>query len=245
MSAKVDELVSVDFARGTPDFRVPSVQLDISTRATATQTEASPSTSVWTPDRFAHEQLGGLIQRIFFPGVPKASRQVVITSADGEYDTSAVCARLAREMAETLPGTVCAIEADTSSTGLTQGFRREVIDSGGEVARLVNPNLWLANVLKTAAPSDGAGALWLRTRLSELRRQFDYSLIHAPVATSMQSVALAQIADGVILVVEARRTRRAVALKTLDTLKTAKVVVLGTILADRAFPIPEKIYRRL
>ncbi len=65
-----------------------------------------------TVARFAQEQICGLIQRVFFPGWPKPSRQVVIASADVQTDTAGICARIAHEMANRLPGTVCAVEAD-------------------------------------------------------------------------------------------------------------------------------------
>ena len=56
---------------------------------------------------------------------------------------------------------------------------------------------------------------------------------------------MAEAADGVVLVVTANRTRRAVALGAAQALLAAGARVLGTVLADRTFPIPETIYRRL
>jgi Mrp family chromosome partitioning ATPase len=56
---------------------------------------------------------------------------------------------------------------------------------------------------------------------------------------------MAQFADGIILVLSAHRTRRAMARKIKETLEAAQVRILGTVLSDRVFPIPERIYRRL
>jgi len=56
---------------------------------------------------------------------------------------------------------------------------------------------------------------------------------------------MAQIADGVVLVVSAERTRRAAACKIKEMLEAAQVRLLGAVLSDREFPIPERIYRRL
>jgi receptor protein-tyrosine kinase len=82
--------------------------------------------------------------------------------------------------------------------------------------------------------------------LPELRAEFDYSIVQCPAAgESSEAAALGQIADGVILVVAADRTRRVAARKTIDTLRAAQVQLLGTVLSDRTFPIPGGIYRRL
>jgi Mrp family chromosome partitioning ATPase len=56
---------------------------------------------------------------------------------------------------------------------------------------------------------------------------------------------MAQFADGIILVLSALRTRRATALRAKEMLEGAHARLLGTILTDRVFPIPESLYRRL
>jgi len=58
-------------------------------------------------------------------------------------------------------------------------------------------------------------------------------------------MATAQFADGIILVVSAHRTRRIAARKIKEVLEAAQARILGTVLSDRIFPIPEGIYRRL
>ena len=113
-----------------------------------------------------------------------------------------------------------------------------------QAAARVRGNLWLV----PACPSDGnvVTAASLHSHLSEMRRQFEYSILQAPPAgDSDEATAMAQFADGIVLVLSARRTRRATALKTKAALEGAQVRILGTVLSDRAFPIPEAIYRRL
>lgn len=198
---------------------------------------------------FAQQQLYALIQRVFFPGWPKAARQVVVSSADTHAESAAVCARIAREMAVGLPGTVCAVEADLHHPGVAEsltGSMPGVVGQEGDACIAVDGNLWLAQPCSLFDPKDEAlDTVWLRTRLSDLRRNFDYTLIHAPAACLGQTIVLGQFADGLILVIQAGKTRRAVARTTLATLKAAKVAVLGTVLTDRTFPIPEKLYSRL
>ena len=79
-----------------------------------------------------------------------------------------------------------------------------------------------------------------------MRREFEFSIVEAPPAgESNQALAMAQFADGIILVLSAHRTRRITACKTVEMLEAAKAHILGTVLADRIFPVPDRIYRRL
>jgi Mrp family chromosome partitioning ATPase len=55
---------------------------------------------------------------------------------------------------------------------------------------------------------------------------------------------LGQLADGVILVLEAHTTRKAAARKIKESLG-AQSRILGIVLTERRFPVPERIYRRL
>jgi Mrp family chromosome partitioning ATPase len=84
----------------------------------------------------------------------------------------------------------------------------------------------------------------LHAYLAEVRREFEYSIVAAPPAgESNEALAMAQFADGIILVLSAMHTRRVTARKIAEVL--AQVRLLGTVLADREFPMPEGIYRRL
>ncbi len=205
--------------------------------------------ATWDPAAFAKEQLRTLVQRVFLPGWPKPSRQVVVSAADAHCDSARVCVSIVREMAAVLPGTVCALEADLHSPGMARmmrqsGMRGCATAPDGSIP--IAPKLWLMqpdNV--SGGPEIASYDLGLRRKMSELRQRFDYSLIHAPAACLAEAVLLGQMADGIILVIQAGSTHRAVAQKALEVLKSAKVQVLGSVLTDRSFPIPEKLYRKL
>jgi Mrp family chromosome partitioning ATPase len=53
------------------------------------------------------------------------------------------------------------------------------------------------------------------------------------------------LTDGFILVVEANATRREAALQVAENLRAANVRILGAVLNQRTFPIPEKLYSKL
>lgn len=203
----------------------------------------------FSPQTFAQQQLRALIRRVFFPGWSKASRQVVVCGADSHCDTADVCTRMVREMANGLPGTVCAVEADVHSPGVARTISASVTECPqtlGNGSISAGENLWLIKPESMIGRQENDfDAAWLRTRMSELRREFDYTVIHAPPAFRSEAVVLGQLADGVILVIEAHRTHRSVALRSMEILKGANVAVLGTVLTERTFPIPEKLYQSL
>jgi Mrp family chromosome partitioning ATPase len=99
--------------------------------------------------------------------------------------------------------------------------------------------------LRECGEEPGTGAYWLSC-LAELRNEFEYAVIHAPAAgISSEAALLGQLADGIILVLGAHSTRRATARKIKETLEGAQSRILGTVLSERRFPVPERIYRRL
>jgi Mrp family chromosome partitioning ATPase len=84
------------------------------------------------------------------------------------------------------------------------------------------------------------------SRLLDLRKEFGYLLVDAPpLGADIIASVLGQVTDGVVLVLEAHATRRATARRAKETLEAANVPLLGTVLNNRTFPIPEKLYRRL
>jgi Mrp family chromosome partitioning ATPase len=79
-----------------------------------------------------------------------------------------------------------------------------------------------------------------------MRLEFDYSIVEGPPpGESNKAMAMAQFADGIILVLSARHTRRVAARKMKEMLEEAHARILGIVLSDRVFPIPRGIYRRL
>jgi Mrp family chromosome partitioning ATPase len=86
----------------------------------------------------------------------------------------------------------------------------------------------------------------MKERITELRSEFDYLLIDAPPLNAYaDGMILGRLADGVVLVLEANATRREAALRVTESLRTTRIPVLGAVLNNRTFPIPEALYRRL
>jgi protein-tyrosine kinase len=80
----------------------------------------------------------------------------------------------------------------------------------------------------------------------KLAKTFNYILIDAPsIADASWSPSIGAMADGVILVVEAERTRWPVALNAKQEFEGNSARVIGVFLNKRRFYIPSRIYRRI
>jgi Mrp family chromosome partitioning ATPase len=97
-----------------------------------------------------------------------------------------------------------------------------------------------------ANEEDQASTASLHSLLGAIRTCFEFSIVAGPCAAESTAViAMAQQADGIVLVMSAQRTRRIAARKIKEKLEAARAHLLGVVLSDRVFPIPERIYRRL
>ena len=131
-----------------------------------------------------------------------------------------------------------------------KGLAEATVESGpiqNFAQQIPQPDLWLipsgkaAAQLRFPAMADG-----LRLRIEELRKIFKYVVIHSgPLRMETSAVLLSRWTDGVVLVVEANATRRDAARRVKEMLDAANVNLLGVVLNNRTFPIPDAIYRRL
>jgi hypothetical protein len=207
----------------------------------------------WNPENFAQEQIRGLVRAVFHSGSERPVRQVVFSSVEPETDVRSICRRV---------GEVLAVEKSESVVAIAGRFPyalhdrerqweaiagRENRDTGGRLRRTatqLRANLWL--VPTEGNDGDPVTALSVHQYLSEMRREFEYSIVAARSAeNSSEAMAMAQFADGIILVLSAQHTRRATARRFKEALEASRAHVVGTVLSDRVFPIPEAIYRWL
>lgn len=86
----------------------------------------------------------------------------------------------------------------------------------------------------------------LRELLEEASAAFDWIVIDGPpVLDSPDAGAIASIADGIVLVIQAGRSKRPVLARAGDLLRKSGAQVLGSVLNRRVLEIPEFIYRRI
>jgi Mrp family chromosome partitioning ATPase len=82
--------------------------------------------------------------------------------------------------------------------------------------------------------------------LQALGANFEHTLIDCPsISTSYEAALLAPNVDGVVLVVEADRTKRDQIFRARQTIEMAKGNLMGLVLNRRRHVVPEWFYRRL
>lgn len=207
-------------------------------------------------DQQADEEVLRLVQRVFLLQTQEPPRVVVFAGIDHGSGCSRICVRAAETLAKNIRGSVCLVEANLRSPALPEmlgttnhhGLTDALLQEGPvrSFAKLVRDNLWL--VSSGALAVDSANLLnseRLRTRFAELRKEFDFILIDVPPLTRYSdAIPVGQLADGLVLVLEANSTRREAALEVTNTLRSAQIQVLGAVLNKRTFPIPESLYHR-
>jgi capsular exopolysaccharide synthesis family protein len=208
-------------------------------------------------DQQAHEEALRLVQRLFSSQTQNAPRLVVFAAVDKGSGCSQICARVAEALPANVRGSVCLVEANFRSPSLPEVFGTtnhfgltDALLGQGPIRTFTKPlrteNLWLLSSGSLAPESPSLlNSNRIKARFEELRKEFDYTLVDAPpLSRYADAIALGQLADGLVLVLEANSTRREVAQSVASNLQAAKVQVLGAVLNKRTFPIPEALYRR-
>lgn len=206
------------------------------------------------------EELLKLVQRLFLTPDQNPPRAVVFAAIDSNSGCSRLCAITSQLLAESVRSPVCLLEGNFRAPSLAQIFGVENHhgladylrqEQEGDVRRFARPvgcdNLWLLSSGSVAEHSlNLLHCDRMKERIAELRKSFDYLLIDGPPFNGYaDAMALGRMADGVVLVLEANATRREAALRVADSLRAAKIPVLGVVLNKRTFPIPSALYKRL
>jgi len=209
-------------------------------------------------DQMAREESLKLVQRVFLLQSGERPRAVVFAGIELGDGCSRICANTAKTLARNTAGSVCLVDANLRSPSLAQFFGvtnhhglSDALRQQGTIRNFTQQlrpdNLWLLSCGSVATDSPSLlSSDRLKELLAQLRKEFDYALINVS-AVSLDGAATlwGPLVDGVILVVEANLTRREVARKAKESLESANVRLLGAVLNNRTFPIPETIYRNI
>lgn len=219
-------------------------------------TNGTPPTSEL--DVFAHQELVRLVQCVFLaPDVNgrHGPRRVVFSGVDSPDSSNLLCAHVGCTLAEQVQSKVCVVNANvraregSSSFDLFPGADSSVQFEAGttpKVLRWVRENLCFVSRNSVLTNGDPTALDQARAMIRELSDDFAYVVVSAPpIGLYGDTVLLSEMTDGVVLLLEANCTRRVAARKAKQTLEDGKVRVLGTVLNNRTFPIPERIYRWL
>jgi protein-tyrosine kinase len=208
--------------------------------------------------RWVNDEALRLVQQIFFLQTKEPPRVVVFAGVDHGGGCSQVCASVAETLAKSSRQPVCLVDANfrspamsqlfgtTNAYGLTDALLREG-PVGSFAENVGEENLRLISSGPQAADSPSLLTTdRLRGRLEELREVFEFVIIDAPPLTDYSdAIALSQLADGIVLILEAHTTRRDAATVVAANLRSANIPILAAVLNKRTFPIPTGIYKRL
>lgn len=162
-------------------------------------------TAKWSPENFAREQIRGLVRQVFFSSAAQQVRQVVFCPAGSGTDVGNICWQVAEALALDTSGNVAVVSRDQLPAPPDQVKTEEdAATVGGDATLLrqgairIRRNLWWVPQNRVVEDGGGSSAP-LSSRLSELRREFEYSIVQGPAAgESGEAAALGQSADGII-----------------------------------------------
>jgi Mrp family chromosome partitioning ATPase len=170
-------------------------------------------------------------------------RTLGVTTCQRKEGSSSVAAHLALTAAATWPRRVLLVDANLAAPGLHRFFGGRRGDGLGnalaqpaEVASYIRPtdvdNLsWLSAGSRAQRGVRGVDAAQWSSVLKTLRSGFDLMIFDLPATTvEPATLHLAGLLDGVLLVVEAERTRWEVVREVKEQLVRAQVNLLGVVL---------------
>lgn len=195
----------------------------------------SPVPGEWNAERFGREQIRAMVRRIFLQESGPPVRQVIFSAASGEIKIDDLCQRVAHTLAEEQPQEVAllCVGEGSPAEGCCIALK--------QAATPLGKNLWFLQDCQCAGKR---GPVY--SYLAAARAQFEYSIVVGlPAEDPNALLPAAKFCDGVVLVLSALHTRRVAALHIKRALDEAGVRILGTVLMDREFPIPESLYRHL
>jgi capsular exopolysaccharide synthesis family protein len=210
-------------------------------------------------NRWAGNEALCLVQRIFLPQTQHSPRMVVFAGVNHGDGCTGISASVAETLAKNGLGTICLVEANFRTPALPAlfgtanhyGLADALLRDNGPIRSFAkstkDDRLWLLSCGASARDSANLlGSERVKARFAELRDEFSIVIIDAPPLTRYaDAIAIGQLTDGAVLVLEAASTRRESAQVAVSTLRSARIPILGAVLNKRTYPIPEKLYKRL
>jgi Mrp family chromosome partitioning ATPase len=200
-----------------------------------------------------------LIAQVFRKAEGCDNRRVLFTGVDDGRGSADVAVRVAQALARQDAGSVCLADLDVRAPTLDRyfqlqghpGFSDAVLEAAPlgmfvhQIGDTTGLSIMPAGLRRQEAVALIGGAA-AQHRIRELSAMFDYLVAHAaPAGVHHDAALLGPCLDGAVLVLEADATRATAARAVAEALQRATVHVLGAVLNNRTYPIPQAIYRWL
>lgn len=181
-----------------------------------------------------------LARQVFSAGSAVKRRRVLFIAADAETKASPLGEEVARAVAA-MQVTVALV--DSRMPQLPQTVVKK------PVASVRGTNFWSGFQISERLWKIPITSL-LEIEHPVVRDAADFSapfdcVVFSGVISDSSTPLFCSLCDAAVLLLSAGRTRRDVALRAKQILEQFDVELLGTVLMDRTFPVPESIYRRL
>jgi Mrp family chromosome partitioning ATPase len=194
-----------------------------------------------------------LIHDVFLRSPETRLNPVVFAGLESGVGCSRTAAIAAMLLAQTA-GTVCLIEANQAAPSLAESFGigegrglADALNSSGRARAFAHQvgksRLW-ALPAGTRRP---ASSLSLQQEefaevATELNQEFDFVVIDSPPLSSYGALSIATLASGLVLVLEAGKTRRDAAVAAVGSLRSLGIPVMAAVLNNRTLPVPRNIW---
>jgi Mrp family chromosome partitioning ATPase len=184
----------------------------------------------------------------------RTPRKVMLVSAQGGDGTTTVAAQLAATLARDGSLRVLLVDAHARRPILSErngsGSPQRKLFAKRNPASVPDPaiseRLRLLPLPEEFRGPGGVSLTGMRQLIEAAEPGFDWVIIDGPpVLESPDAAGLANAADGVVMVVQAGRTKRPVLTRSVELLRKGGARVLGTVLNRRRLEIPGFIYRRI
>jgi polysaccharide chain length determinant protein (PEP-CTERM system associated) len=194
------------------------------------------------PQSISSEQYGILTMKVEQWMEQSGGRVLVVTSAAGGEGKSVTALNLSLALSSSVEGRVLLVDSDLRRPqvheylGLktTKGFSDLLAQTGGDISPYISKLGNLDVIMGGALPVNPVGLLaspQARELLARLRKEYRLIVLDSPPLVPIaDSHVLAGLADGVVLVVRARQTRRELFRRAIESLGAANV--LGVVLND-------------
>jgi Mrp family chromosome partitioning ATPase len=182
----------------------------------------------------------------------RAPRTLMFLAPQGGEGTSTIALQFAQVLARDPAARPLLMDAHARrpAYGVSEDGRCAMADRGVVAGRAdalaVVSNLFVVPVPDPIRQAGMMQPATLRDAIDANAPGFDWIVLDAPpVLDSPDAAALSALADGVILVLQAGRTKRPVMTRAAELLTKSGATLLGTVLNRRVLEIPEFIYRRI
>lgn len=194
------------------------------------------------PPVCAAHPIASLVRLVFFPATAAPRKRILFCAAGSETNLLNITKSAGEELAKIMRVEVAIVARppELPSAAARHGRRFHAPDFWPGKATQLGERLWL---LPTETLSSAPDEVCTAGPLSD-HLPFEYVLYAASVTDSVFPLVCSHC-EAAVLVITANRTRREAVLQAKRLLQQCNIKLLGAVLQDRKFPIPESIYRRL